>query len=451
MVTTVELDRNGDGVVDQTTTTTTLIEADGTKSVKEVRRNGTATVGTKTLRTSANGLTAEVTEDVDGNGTIDQRQQSVRALGADGSVVEETTRRSANNALISRTTKTTSANGMSVVTVIDENGDATADRRVEETLSAAGVMTSVETELGAANAVLSRSTTTVQRGGLDVTQAFDRNGDGTTDQSRTTSTTIAANGTRTTVSSEFQGTSTLTERATTTESANGLSKSVVFVDGSLNTRRMVKDTLEMWTPGARRSISLEDMFRFASHGGIGSIRTITDGDGSTEIRTQVITSINEQMTLTTRDIDGDGVTDETSRKRLEYGALYASSSGMGKESSLYETVDGLVRDRTFIRLFDDTPLKWRESAKTALNADGSRTATSELSTENGGNWVVRGKEEVTTSGSGLQTVSKWNDTGNTGWALQETETKTLNADGSVTSTELWQRGTQTVRRTEEVT
>ncbi|MEK0194956.1 calcium-binding protein, partial [Microcoleus anatoxicus] len=40
---------------------------------------------------------------------------------------------------------------------------------------------------------------------------------------------------------------------------------------------------------------------------------------------------------------------------------------------------------------------------------------------------------------------------NTGWALQETETKTLNADGSVTSTELWQRGTQTVRRTEEVT
>ncbi len=57
----------------------------------EVRRNGTATVGTKTQRTSANGLTADVSEDVDGNATIDARHQSVRTLGSDGSVTEEAT------------------------------------------------------------------------------------------------------------------------------------------------------------------------------------------------------------------------------------------------------------------------------------------------------------------------------------------------------------------------
>lgn len=441
MVKTIELDQNGDGVFDQTATSTTLIEADGTKSVTEVRRNGTATVGTNTVRTWANGLTAEVTEDVDGNATIDARQQSVRTLGSDGSVTEEVTRRAGNNALISRTTKTTSANGMSMVTVTDENGDAVTDRRVEETLSVAGVRTSVETEFGASNAVLSRATTTVQRGGLDVTQAFDKNGDGTTDLTRTTSTTIAANGTKTTVSSEFQGTSTLTERATTTESANGLSKSAVFVDGNLSTLRSIQDTQEIFQDGATRST-----------------RLITKGDGSTESRTVVDMSASNRTTTTTRDINGDGVTDQTIVKTLADNGVYLEvSTDMRPDGETAQRVtrvevsaNGLVRTLTYDADGEGTA-ESQVVETTVLNADGSRTVTSEFRANIGGNWVVRGKEEVTTSGNGLQTVSKWNDTGDTGWALQETETTTLNADGTVTSTELWQRGAQTVRRTEEVT
>jgi Ca2+-binding RTX toxin-like protein len=441
MVQTVELDQNGDGVVDRTATSTTLIEADGTKSVTEVRRNGTATIGTKTVRTSANGLTAEVTEDVDGNATIDARQQSARTLGSDGSVTEETTGRAGNNALISRATKTTSANGMSVVTVIDENGDAVTDRRIEETLSVAGVKTSVQTEFGASNAVLSRATTTVQRGGLSVSQAFDKNGDGTTDLTRTTSTTIAVNGTKTTVSSEFQGTATLTERATTTESANGLSKSVVFVDGNLNTLRSIQDTQEIFQDGATRST-----------------RLITKGDGSTESRTVVDTSASKRTTTTTRDINGDGATDQTIVKTLADNGVYSEVSTdmrpdgvtAQRQTRLEVSANGLVRTLTYDADGEGTA-ESQVIETTVLNADGSRTVTSEFRANIGGNWVVRGKEEVTTSGTGLQTVSKWNDTGDNGWALQETETTTLNADGSVTSTELWQRGTQTIRKAEQST
>jgi Ca2+-binding RTX toxin-like protein len=441
MVQATELDQNGDGVVDQTATTTTLIEADGTKSVTQVSRNGTTTVGTKTVRTSANGLTAEVTEDVDGNATIDARELSVRTLGSDGSVTEETTGRAGNNALISRTAKTTPANGMSVVTVIDENGDAVIDRRIEETLSVAGVKTSVQTEFGASNAVLSRATITVQRGGLSVSQAFDRNGDGTTDLTRTTSTTIAANGTKTTVSSEFQGTATLAERATTTESANGLSKSVVFVDGNLNTLRSIQDTQEIFQDGATRST-----------------RLISKGDGSTESRTVVDTSASKRTTTTTRDINGDGVTDQTIVKTLADNGVYSEVSTdmrpdgvtAQRQTRLEVSANGLVRTLTYDADGEGTA-ESQVIETTVLNADGSRTVTSEFRANIGGNWVVRGKEEVTTSGTGLQTVSKWNDTGENGWALQETDTTTLNADGSVTSTELWQRGTQTIRKAEQST
>ncbi len=402
----VEVDINGDNVIDQTVTSMTLIEADGSRAVSDVRKHGTATIATKTVRTSANGLVADATEDLDGNGTADRRQQSIKTLVADGSVIEETSFRAGNNALISRVTKTTSANGMSVVTLVDENGDAATDRRIEETLSAAGVKTSVQTEFGASNVVLSRATTTVERGGLGLSQAFDKNGDGTTDLTRTSSTTIAANGTKTTVSSEYQGTSTLTERAITTESANGLSKSVVFVDGSLNTLRGIQDTQEIFQDGTTRAT-----------------RLITKADGSTESRTVVDTTANKRTVTTTKDVDGDGVLDKkVVSQQLDDGSSVVNQIDFmpdGQNTGRQTTVQTSANGLSVTYLYDTDSRGGPElqtSIVTVLNADGGKTTTTDYLSRTYGSgstqvWRLTGKEIENSNGTGTFRSLEWDDNG----------------------------------------
>jgi Ca2+-binding RTX toxin-like protein len=435
-----EADDNGDGIVDAATTTSKSIDADGSTVTVETRKAGSTTVGVTTVRASANALTTSQAQDLDGNGSIDLKQQSSRTLAADGSVTDITEKRNANDVLIARSVKTSSANGMSVVSLIDENGDGPNDRRIEETLSASGIKTSVVTELGTSNAILSKATTTTDRSGLNMSQAFDRNGDGTVDLTRTTATTIAANGSKTTVFSELQGTSTLTERSTTTESANGLNKTVVVTDANGATLRRVEETSEVFQNGATRSTT-----------------QINKGDGSLESKTVTEVSGNKRSSTITKDINGDGVADQRVTTSLADSGVSTQiwtdfkQDGVtaAKRSTLEISANGLVKTWSYDADGNGAAEK-QLTETTVLGPDGRMTQTKDYRELVGGTWTLKGKAEVVQSGDELTRTSRFNDTGTGEYTITRTEITQLEADGSTSTVDTWRSGTQKTRLTETI-
>ncbi len=435
-----EADQNGDGIIDAATTATKSIDADGSTVTVETRKAGSTTVGMITARVAADGLTASQAQDLDGNGTIDLKQQSSKTLAADGSVIDTAEKRNANDVLIAKSVKTTTANAMSVISLIDENGDGANDRKVEETLSAAGVKTSVVTEIGASNSILSKATAATDRSGLNVSQAFDRNGDGAVDLTQTTATTIAANGAKTTVYSEFQGTSTLTERSTTTESADGLKKTAVITDGAGTILRRIEETSEVFQNGATKATT-----------------QINKGDGSLESKTVTEVSGNKRSSTVTKDINGDGVADQKITTTLADSGVSTQvwtdykldGVAAAKRASLEISANGLIKTWSYDA--DGNGAAEKQLIETiVLGPDGRMTQTRDYREFVGGTWTLKGKAEVVQSGDELTRTSRFNDAGAGDYTISRTEVTQLEADGSTSTVDTWRLGTQKTRLTETI-
>ncbi|KPF41393.1 hypothetical protein IP76_20510, partial [Rhizobium sp. AAP43] len=438
MVTSVEVDENGDGIVDQTITTSKSIDADGTQVATQVTKAGSAIVNITTSRTSADGYRTSQTQDLDGNGTIDLTQKYAKSLASDGSISETSEERNGNSALISKVTKTSAANGMSVLSVIDENGDGVTDRKVEETLSVSGIKTSVITEVGLSNSILSKSTLTTDRSGLNITQTVDKNGDGTVDSTRTTATTFSANGTKTTVFSEFQGLSTLVERSTSTESADGQRKTITFTDGAGASLRRIQETSEIFQDGATRSTV-----------------QVNKGDGTLESKTVSEVSGNKRTSTITKDVNGDGVADQKTVTTLAASGISTQTStdfksdgiAIAKSRTMEVSANGLTKTYTYDTDGNGTAEKQLVEA-TVLGADGRMTQTKEYRENSGGTWVLKGKAEIVQSGDGLTRTSQFNDTGTGEYTITRTEATQLEADGSTSLVDTWRLGGQKTHLTE---
>lgn len=431
-------DLNGDWVFDETTNRNTAVEDDGTVRIIETKLSGTSVASRSTVRTSANGLISTVEQDFDGNDAVDGVTRTTKALLASGTVVETVTKRSGNNALVSSTSKTTSSDGMSIVQLEDVDGDGITDYRTEQTIAASGNTSLEVKELGQNGELLSRTATTTLRGGLSSTQVIDRDGDGTVDETWTSSTTIDAYGVKTTQTSRYQGSSTLLERATVTETANGLSKSTVYADGNATTLRSVNETTEVLQNGSTRQTT-----------------EIRKGDLSLESKTVVLTSGDKQSIVTSVDVDGDGKIDHSLNQEL-------LDNGVSRQTFIEMRPDGITADRS--KTVETSANKLVETStfdtngdgasdarivKTkSLKLDGSTTTSTDYQTYVNGSWVTKGKEEHSESGNGLTQSTSWNDAGGSGWMASRGLTQSLHADGSRTSIETWQAAATTVRRTE---
>ncbi|WP_107677955.1 Hint domain-containing protein [Agrobacterium sp. LAD9] len=431
-------DLNGDWVYDETTNRNTAVEDDGTVRIIETKLSGSSIASRSTVRTSANGLISTAEQDFDGDNAVDDVTRTTKSLLENGAVIETVTKRSGNNELVSSTSKTTSSDGMSIVQLEDVDGDGITDYRTEQTIAASGNSSLEVKELGQNGEVLSRTATTTLRGGLSSTQVIDRDGDGTVDETRTSSTTIDAYGVKTTQTSRYQGSSTLLERATVTETTNGLSKSTVYADGNTARLRSVNETTEILQNGSTRQTT-----------------EIRKGDLSLESKTVVLTSGDKQSIVTSVDVDGDGKIDHSLNQEL-------LDNGVSRQTFVEMRPDGIAADRSKTvemstnklvetTTFDangDGASDGRIIKTKSLKLDGGATTTTDYQTNVNGNWVTKGKEEHSESGNGLTQSTSWNDAGGSGWTASRSLTQSLHADGSRTAVETWQAAATTVRRTE---
>ncbi|WP_246662647.1 DUF4214 domain-containing protein [Rhizobium sp. P44RR-XXIV] len=232
LTTTVQKDVNGDGAVDSKTVKAVALNNDGSKTTTSSDYAGTSLTDLTKVTVSANGLTTTTSFDYDGNGTVDRLEVATKTLNADGSTLVADSVSTAGGTLLSKTTSTTTADGKTVTSQVDLDGDGTLDVKTTTVVDATGQTTkTIETYKAGTTTLASRAVTTTSANGLSVTTTSDLDGDGVFEQMTNDVTTLNSDGSRTEVFGRSGNAGPIQQTSVTT-SANGLSKTTV-VSGNL--------------------------------------------------------------------------------------------------------------------------------------------------------------------------------------------------------------------------
>ncbi|MDP9633000.1 UNVERIFIED_ORG: hypothetical protein J2W85_005085 [Ensifer adhaerens] len=420
-----ETDANGDGVVDKTVTTTTVIENDGSKAVTQSMMAGTSLASRSTVTTSANGLVSRTVSDLNGDGVTDNTMRQWKALNADGSTYSAAESYAADGRLVARSETNTSANGRHVTQGIDQDGNGVSDRWIEDKITANGEQVRSVTEQNVSGAALSASVTIVSANRLMTTKTFDFNGDNTPDLHRRVETSIGADGVTTTLHSEFSGNWILKDGIRTTFSANGLTKQIVYVDSNYATLRAYTDATTHHQDGSTQND-----------------RLFFNADWSRESYVGTWTSADKRIINVTKDIDGDLVADQFTLTQLyNDGTTHqvlndfrSDGQTIARQAVIDTSGNGLSKSYTYDS--DGNGVSDVQVTKnTVIGVDGGRTVTTDYRSNENGSLVLKGREVATVSGDGLTENVQWDDTGTGSFNGRKSRVTTLNADGSRTTTE----------------
>ena len=257
-------DKDGDGVVDRTTSRVIAQGADGstTSSLQTYRTseklaNGSV-VGTLpilahsvTTAVSADGKTTIVSVDVDGDGSIDEISTSVTRV--DGSVVttvsDNSTARDFNlstgdarwssaiaasgKTVAASTISTLSRDGLSRTVVSDYDNNGTYEHEESWTTRIDGVLVGVIVDKDASGTVVQSGTETVSIDGRTVTLLTDFNNNGVIDRREVSYT--ATSGAKTKTTTDYNASGVAVQTIITTVSANG---DLVTIKGSSATETL---------------------------------------------------------------------------------------------------------------------------------------------------------------------------------------------------------------------
>ena len=194
---TTSADYTGDGSVDRATTTT--LGADGGfTTVTQQYGAGYALQEAETYTVSADGRTSTTTVDLDGDGVVDRQITGVTDLSGNRTTTYEDVQ---NNGLTETSiTGSETANGMHTSYAFDVDGDGTTDitRTTDMSYAANGDTITTFTETHGANVTYSEQKTS-DANGLSSVRTFDTDGDGVVDGSETASTTLNADGSKTSI------------------------------------------------------------------------------------------------------------------------------------------------------------------------------------------------------------------------------------------------------------
>ncbi|OWV90406.1 adhesin [Rhizobium sp. R693] len=412
-VTTSE-DVNGDGNVDLKTTDVSTLNADGSVNTAVSHYRGTTRIDRTSTTTSANGLSTSTVVYADGDATIDRRETSTRTLNADGSTQTVEVTRAGDGTLISKATTAISADGKSATKTFDLDGNSSTDAQEKIAVNDAGVTTDTVETYKADGTLESRSVTTTSANGLSRTSKSDLNGDNTFEKAVIDVTTLEANGGQTRVVSESVG-GVQTAKTTLTTSGNGLTKTATWADGSNTTVRSMEDVTVLNVDGG----TAETVSYFKPGGGLES-RTVT---------TVVAHGLSTTVEL---DLDGDGNVDQrTVTKKQDDGWVKQVMSDLTTGGIVTDTktvtisADGLHRTVDYDTDGNNATDK-QVTDVTVLNADGSRTTTTEELTAG----VLKSRTVVDTSADGLSVTTHWDTTGVNSFDKSEIDVTVLNADGS---------------------
>jgi Ca2+-binding RTX toxin-like protein len=425
-------DIDGDGVIDTTGSSTTLLQGDGSSRTVQLMRSPNDYLLQKVITTiSADGLSQKIERDLDNNGIIDVTKTDITVIGAGGQRTQTITEFNPNdgNSTRSRTVIVKSADGRGRDIQIDLDGNGHNDRTQSIVVAGDGSSVDTVTDITDNGSTYARSVTTSSADGLTTVTQADADGNGTFDSVTTTVKVKNANGSATTTQTRTNGDATLRDRTIVNTSASGLNKLSQFDrDGDAIFELTTSDTTIRNT---------DESF----------VRTIADiyADGSTGRKSVTTTSADRNTVLAVRDTDGDGLTDQTQTiVRQVTGALVdtvvnnaangtiinrrvttSAANGLSTTTEIDENADN-VTDR---RSTDVTTLSangGRVQVVTELAADGSRISQVTKTTDDiafsittatdidGDGDVDLSQTDVTTlmlSGSRSRTISDQNANG----------------------------------------
>ena len=376
----------GAPVFDKVVADNTVVNGDGsrTETVTSSSTNGTTRAQSITTR-AASGPARTVTVYGNGDGAVTQNE-TVAVNTTTGTVTETVTNLNADSSLNNETVTTTTADGLSKTVQSNTTGATSSgapafDHTTKNiTSTAGGVSTETITDYGASTSNLIDVTQTVTSAdGLTKTVSLDFTGalgvaDGTWDQISVDHTVANADG-------------SLTETVTLSDGAgHTLGQTVTATSAD---RRTVTTTSTLGTTGL---VTQVEKVVTQSNGWVVDTSTKFDQNGDVLGAAVTTTSADGLTKIVSADIQGQSA------------AAYGSN--------------GLVLDRT-------------TTAATTINADGSRTTTTNVAAQNG---ALISASSVSTSPNGLTVTTIENPVATAHYATRTVDATTLNSDGSSTET-----------------
>ena len=426
--TTRQTDLNGDGTFDRVLTDVVAFNADGSRTETVTERNaGSESLRSQTITTtSADRRSMSVTRDTNGDGSLDEAQSTVTQ--ADGGVVGTLVHLNPNGSIKDATTTTTSFDGTTVTTTQDLNGDGIDDTTTWHSvvLNADGSTDDfLENYVG--TALVSSTTMSISADGRSVTTWRDFDGDGWTDLATTDETVINANGSRVRTVTNWSGDDSVRDSTVTTTSADGRSITIsadTYGDQDPSVVETLRKTIVVQADGKEVTTvtypntvwATETDTRTRSANGLSSTIAIFDPNvGWDWINVSSVTTLNS-----------DGSRTEVFNNPDPWGydtTTTTSATGLSKTVQM----SGAVNDF-------DPMLTMNATDVTALNADGSttRTTTSAITQTTSNSTGGTSKSVMTASDDGLSTSVKL-DVNNDG-TFDRTDEMVTAVDGSTTQT-----------------
>ena len=443
---TTEADVNGDGTFDLTTTDATVLNVDGSRTETVTKMGSAGLIAQSVTTTSANGLSKTTEVDVNGDGTFDLTTTDTTVLNADGSRVDTDTQTNQDGSTRNSTVTTTSADGMSVTIarVLGQDGsqDETlqvgTDGAVVDTLSgtdATGAPLGSETITTSANGLSKIAQYADASGTVEDTQTDVRalNDDGSTTETFSDAdpgaqaydlvvTTTSADGLSKQSLTQFSGVGmgNYTTSDVTTLNNDGTSEDIVTTsnaDGSVRDQRLVDVSADGLT-----TTSSVDANGYGTPDFTQTTTTATDGS-----KTQTTTYLNnatgsqqEQDVVTT---SADGRTSTlTSARDGDPTATHFETTSIGP--------DGSISDHSWVKNDDGAP-NYGQTRSQTFNPNGGQTVTISNSDGSG---HLEDKSVTTTSADGLSIQSNIDTTGNGLADEHRSDVTVINADGSKVET-----------------
>ncbi len=477
LTTNTKVDADGDGDDDSVIDDVTTINGDGSSTQVITTNNGDASVrSTVTKWVSADGLTARIDTDSDGNGVLDQVDHIAQVNNVDGSTTT-TTRSFAGDGttLLASSATDHSADRRTITILTDSNGDGADDLSSTRVEAIDGSLTLTESVLNEDGSVARSSTTTVSADGLTSLVSNDVDGDGVADTATRSTTIYNLDGSRTdTIRNENGDVSLRTEQVLTTSDDGHTTTLTEDEDGDGVIDRTVTTTRSYDADGTERTVEvltanngavLNRVHTLLSDDGLTSdvqldadgdgvfdltTRSVTtlQADGSTgelvEIRdatnalrssTSVTTSDDGRVQTAASDFDGDGNTDRIEQTVIaDDGSVTTTRSDYNPDGSLQSQTQsitdgtGLVAEERFDQDGDGTFEKV-DARNVVLNIDGSTTTTTQTQSDDG---TKSYEEVVTRSDDERQMVTATDVDGDCVVDFITTDTMTLATNGVTT-------------------
>lgn len=422
LIVTEQVDSNGDATYELVRTSTTVLNADGSRTTTIQDRNAdTSLRSAASLAVSDDSLSATSKSDINGDGTWDFLGSNTTTLGTDGSVTTTETFGLNGGPLLWETTTVTSDDGRSVAISRDLNGDSHDDQTVTRIVEEDGDIVTTATNLNADGSLQDRTTTSVNDNGLITSVLSDFNGDLAVDDKVTSTTVLNADGGRTTTVSHNSANDSLIEKTIVTVSDDGLARTA--------TEDFNGDGTVDLTTISTRSLAANGIWT--------DVTEIKNSDNSLREKSTTITSADQRTITTTLDIDGNGISDETTVHTIaDNGDAKTARSFFSTAGTLVGSFTSTTNDDGLITTtnFDsngDGRLELYGRDETSLNDDGSTTRTVN---QYSGNNRLLSQEASTVSDDGFSRFSSIDSNGDGVFEFVSSDKTTIANDGTITRT-----------------